>query len=240
MGRSGVDESELRRKLDSWSRSEHGDTMKQVVSAGPVGARLLVEQLRRRADSESAAFISALGDADLSHGNNELLEIAGSDTAGTDVRCAALVAITKRIGSEATLLLEENLESPNRNVQQYAMRCLAYAGNGTAWEVALSRWVKWLVRPTKRVDIDVPDETVGLAYLLIHIAGKEGREQELSHALRTLVPRMATTTIQALELVWPNVAPAAKHKPLVVPNATQTLTWIRDRLEPLFARGMYH
>ncbi len=231
---SSEDDAPLEDRLNSWSSRGISSILREAVASGPSGARLIAEQIDKRSGPDRVMLVAALGDADRSVGDESLRSLLESTNIDRDTKCAALLAITKRKGSKATNLMREKLDDPSRDVQVYAMSCLAYAGDGSAWDRAFDRWSQWIKRPTKRINSSAPDEAIGLAYLLQHLENSDAKLTKLRAALQKALPKLDDQVCKRIFSLWPQVstetATSADSHPL-----TQVVhEWTNQRLGPLF------
>src|SRR6266536_1861224 len=160
--------------------------------AGPDGEVALVGALSDVSQSHRTAIVAALGDAQGQAGPDALREVLADADASTDTRCAALLALAKRDGVEASTELAGHLNHRSKAVRSYAMRGLAVVGDDRAWADAMRLLRRLLERPTP-IDVrfhaqlprrpvatvapaDMPslsamfDAMVAITYLVRHLA----------------------------------------------------------------------
>jgi hypothetical protein len=234
-----LDEEGLRSALDVWSWSTRSDAVNIATRSGPLGADLLADQLRKRHGGEYSILVAAFGDADPTTDDSYLLDIVRSRGETRDVRCAALVALSKRRGSAATTFLAESLGDSDRAIQRYAMKCLAYVGDGSAWNPAFDSLSSWFRRPSKLTDVDMPDEAVGLAYLLGHLDSYPESGNRLVELVLRNMSRLPRNSQNAIKDLWPEVQHAIPSQSVTYPNSDFVLRRVRDHLRHLFKRGVY-
>src|SRR6266536_3558807 len=116
--------------------------------AGPDGEVALVGALSDVSQSHRTAIVAALGDAQGQAGPDALREVLADADASTDTRCAALLALAKRDGVEASTELAGHLNHRSKAVRSYAMRGLAVVGDDRAWADAMRLLRRLLERPT--------------------------------------------------------------------------------------------
>ncbi len=146
-----VPDSSLRDRLNAWTWRGPSDVLDEAASSGERGAELLAEQLRDRTEwSERIYLAAALGDGSGPSGIEELGQAATSvGPHTTDLRCVALLALSKRCESEATADLLVGLSDRSGAVRRYAMLGLAAYGTADAWDAAFTQLGAWLRRPSK-------------------------------------------------------------------------------------------
>ena len=156
-------------RLRAWTwRTDDFRFFREVATMGPVGASLLAAELRERTGwLERTLLVAALGDATGEDGIEELRQAA--HTTGphsTRMRCAAVLALAKRLGPDATPDLVEGLGDTSGTVRDYAMTCLATVGDDRAWEQVLSHFKQLLKRPATS-----NRDGSAFAYLAQHVDG---------------------------------------------------------------------
>lgn len=206
--------SALREKLNSWTWRNMLDLPRSVAAAGPIGSELLAEQLRRRTAWLERVFLAAvLGDARGSGGIEELRACTRETGPHTvDLRCASLLALTKRIGPDATPDLQAALSDRNRAVRDYALICLAARGDASAWETVLTELAR-RVRVSSKGEHGGANEPEAVHYL-VRTADANGRRR-LGELLKKSWDRLMPEFKERLIRFWPSLTPG---EPLADPD----------------------
>jgi hypothetical protein len=146
-----------------------------------------------------------------------LQELAASLGPGSrDLRCASLVAITKRTGDAATPILLDALSQRDPAVREYAVLCLAAVGDDRAWDAVLT----WLRRRTKPARMVAPTSQAAVHYLIRQLPIRSDNDRsELVEAIRKAWPVLsAEGTARWLSALWPEVVPAGPLDPGAPPR----------------------
>jgi hypothetical protein len=159
------------------------DAAQRAAEAGEVGERVLVEALARGLSKDKQLYaVVALGDATGPLGARALREALTWAGASQDLRCAALLALTKREKVTASGDLADAFNSPVAAIRGYAAIGLAAYGDDRAWEAAFS-----YVQRRMHVSPNVwPPTTAAncVAYLLRHLDEEGARGARLVALLR--------------------------------------------------------
>ena len=206
--------SALREKLDSWTWRDMLDLPRSAAAAGPIGGELLAEQLRRRTAWLERVFLAAvLGDASGGGGIDELRACTRETGPHTvDLRCASLLALTKRIGSDATADLRAALADRNRAVRDYALTCLAARGDASAWDTVLIELAR-RIKASSKGHHDGANEPDAV-YYLVRTADPDGHLR-LGELLKKSWGRLMPEFKELLISFWPSLAPG---EPLTEPD----------------------
>ena len=195
-----ADTESLRSRL-SKSKFRDRDLLREAAST-PAGTALLAEQLKsRQSPYDRVTFAAFLGDGVGDAGIEDLRESSRTTGPGTtDLRCASLLALAKRLHSAATPDLHVALEDKNRTVREYAMLGLAAFGTDEAWETAFTVLAGWLKRPTKRKS-NTPDEVEAVCYLIR--TGTLDGIRRVQALLGSFAGRLEPHISAALSEAWP-------------------------------------
>lgn len=154
---------------------------------------------------------AALGDVDGPHGGQVLRRRVAARGPGTsDVRCAALLALTKRREDGVDTVLADALDDPDHAVREYALIGLAAVGDDRCWDDVLRRLSATLsrTRTTVRGD-DLSPVVTALAYLLRHAHDDRARVEVVAGLLRRRLDRLDEGDRQWLDAHWPAVTSGA-------------------------------
>jgi HEAT repeat protein len=193
------------------------------VTGNGVGQELaLIEALRRARGGNRVLLAAALGDARDADGDedgNRLLRGLLHETGpgSRDLRCAALLALAKRCGAQATADLVDGLHSRDSGVREYAALGLAGAGDDRGWEEVFT-WLVGLVRRAERSG-RAPGAADALLYLARTTTAGTARALRLVDLVRSH-PRLLHLTW--VEELWPQVAvggPPPDHVRMPDPDA---------------------
>jgi HEAT repeat protein len=197
-----ADLESLKDAISNWSWRNGGlQAVKEIALRGPEATRLLAEEMHRRSEwSERLYLAAALGYGSGEAGVEELRSAAKETGPHTmDLRCAALLALAKRFGSDATDDLAGALSDKTGTVREYAMMCLAAVGSESAYESATSQLRSWLRKPAKQER----GERDAVLYLLR--TSSIDRIVELQMLLQENQERMDTNMKNHLLRLWPQV-----------------------------------
>jgi hypothetical protein len=226
-----VDVRRILAGLGSHRSAEFDSAVEQAKRVGSVGDQVLAEALANASGYRATSIAAALGDVDGDHGDAALRSVLTTTGPGTqDVRCAALVALTKRNGAAATDDMLAALHTRDSGVREYALLCLVHAGDEKGCDEVLA-WVVALLKRTPR-KAGFP-ETVGsaIAYLTRHCEPGSDQIVVLVTALRTRWLPSPHEKQAWLLNSWPEAAPggpAPAECPL--PRHSPMTAWGFDRL----------
>jgi hypothetical protein len=105
----------------------------EAVRGGAAGDEALARALLAVGRARRVTIVAALGEAEGPFGVPVLRSLVQEKREDVDVRCAGLVALSKRIGVEASDVLVNCLADENESVQRYALKCLACVGDDRGW-----------------------------------------------------------------------------------------------------------
>jgi hypothetical protein len=147
-----------------------------------------------------------------------------------DLRCAALLALAKRIDVLATPDLVAGLATSDGTVKDYAVVGLAGAGDGGAWDEVFDHLRKVLRR--KRRTGGQSDVDYALCYLSRHVFDASRRADLVTFIRRNWD---AIDEDEWFARLWPDAAPGGPSPDVVpVPDAEAIRAWARRSLfEPL-------
>lgn len=189
-------------------RSARTATFERAVAAavglGADGDRLLagLDDLR---GWRAVTVTAALGDVDGPHGGQVLRRRVAARGPGTsDVRCAALLALTKRREDGVDTVLADALDDPDRVVREYALIGLAAVGDDRCWDDVLRRLSATLsrTRTTVRGD-DLSPVVTAVIYLLRHARHDPARADVVASLLRRRLNRLDESERRWLDAHWP-------------------------------------
>jgi len=190
---------------------------------------LLAQMLEEATRSHDRVVLAAhLGDLRGAAGDAALRQVADAAGPGTtDLRAAALLALAKRLGPEATRDLEVGLDAANAVVKDYAVIGLAGAGDDRAWDQVLS-YLRAVLRRAQRSAVQ-SEAAMAVAYLARHGADPE-RHTQLVDFIRD--HWAAIDEEEWFARLWPAIAPGGPPRDLVpAPDAAAFQEWARH---PLF------
>jgi hypothetical protein len=214
-----------------WSRDRERAIADAYVD--PHADELLAQMLDSSKDPiyEKVMLAAHLGDLEGAAGVEALERATEATGPGSrDLRCAALLALAKRCGDRATLRLRAALASRDGVVKDYAVLCLAGAGDDQAWDEVFDRLGPLLRR--KNRTSEPSDVEMAFAYLAQH-AGNAERRHRLVAFIRA---HWATIAEDAwFSRFWPEACPAGlRVDQVAAPSAAPIRAWARDSLfEPL-------
>lgn len=204
----------------------------RAVGLGPPGEALLVDALASTAGWRRVVLAANLGDATGPRGPAALRELLGVTGAGTrDLRCAALLALAKRLGAEATQDLADALAISDPEVHDYAGLALAKVGDDRAWESVLAGLSTLLQRRGRR-SAWPPRASWEIGYLARHLDSE--RLTRLVSTLRASWAGLTEAERDWLDVQWPQVAPGGPSAGEVPAPDVGRLPAVDDALfEPL-------
>ncbi|WP_380176124.1 hypothetical protein ACFEMC_10580 [Kineococcus sp. DHX-1] len=226
-------------------------TMRESLTAkreAPFFTALRAAVAARDAEAEASLFaalpelpqsrvpfvLAALGDLRTSGGADLIRQAM---TAGRqDARCAGLLALTKREGTDALPDVLAALGSSDAELQDYALVCLAVVGDASVWEAVHARFVTLLRRPVGKVqDVEYPGDRAALV-CLISWASDRQRELLVDQIRRdwTKIERYRPDLAYWLQRTWPQVRPTAGPADDVSPPSVEP-ELARLRANPLIA-----
>jgi hypothetical protein len=219
--------------------------VRELIAAGSPGEAELVAALPGMPLPRRSTVVAALGDARGRAGPAALRRLLGDPAAGTEIRCAALLALAKRDGVRASPELAGHLRDGSPHVRSYALHGLAAVGDDRAWWPVLGRLGRLLDRPAP---VDGPDRPppvarapaltlpgryealTAVAYLARSL--NDTRRRELVVLLRRRFDRMRGFERRFLDRHWPGWQPDGPPPGrLAGPDPEPFRAWAR---EPLF------
>lgn len=215
-------------------RSRRWDTfdaaVREAVAGGPAGEAELVAVLDEVAAARKVVVVAALGDADGPAGPAALRAVLGAER-HQDLVCAAVLALAKRCGADASADLLTALSNRHAAVKDYAVAGLAGAGDGRAWEEVFARLRQLLGQAASRsADLKSAPVAAAICYLGRHLDTDRGAR--LVAELRRRWTRLDAAEQDWLTGLWPEVAPGGPAEDGVPPPDPAVLQdWIRH---PLF------
>ncbi|MET7981715.1 MULTISPECIES: hypothetical protein [unclassified Streptomyces] len=213
--------------------------LRDAVINGPAGEAELVTVLNDLPLSRQVFVVAVLGDAQGSAGPPALRSVLTAGGMPRDVRCAAVLALAKRCGPEASTDLAWALSARDAVLKNYAMLGLAGAGDARAWDQAFVRLRQILRRSGSppglhAQHLSVQSQAVSaICYLGRHLDGAGGeRTVRLVGEVRGRWDRLATAEQAWLTQMWPQCVPDGPPAGEAPPPLGRRLeSWIRD---PLF------
>lgn len=206
--------------------------VKAAVALGPAGDTLLSHALTTAKGYIRVSIVVALGETTGPAGLTALRHAQTVTGPGSrDLRCAAVLALAKRCGAEATPDLLTALADRDGDVRRYAVIALAGAGDDRAWDQTLT----WLTTYLKRVHRPATEPSpfgMAVAYLAQHAPAASERLAKLVTTIRTAWTRLDVDERQWLTGLWPAAEPTGPALELVIPpDPDQLRAWARH---PLF------
>jgi len=202
----------------------------------PHADAVLAAMLDASANGGAAVFAAAfLGDLQGEAGTAALRRAVTATGRGSrDVRCAALLALAKRSGPDATPWLRDGLAGRDRVVREYALIGLAGAGDDRAWGDVFSL-LPSIIRPVQRSRPSAV--ATALAYLACHVEPAERR-----HDLVALVRKDWGSIAEDAWFAeyWPEVRPGGPPPHLVPPpDVARIRGWARALFRPVKIGPMF-
>jgi hypothetical protein len=193
---------------------------------GIAGEALLVEALPSIKGPSRVILVSCLGDMQGPDGVHALREVVDTRGPGTvDSRCVALIALAKRLETDATPDLIEGLRDRNSDVRRYALVCLAWAGDSRAWVPELE-WLRSWLRAGRHAREENPLVDV-LAYLLRNEDGRDQRLEDVVDVLRSRWLALPADALAWLDAEWPDLSPESGVVEVVAPPRSKVDGWLR-------------
>jgi hypothetical protein len=188
--------------------------VKDAVMEGPSGEARLVAMSGSLRGFDKVMVVAALGDAQGEEGVAALRALLATPQRSVDLRCAALLALAKRQGVDASDVLAAHLTGVPAAVADYAVVGLAAVGDDRAWPQVHARLRRQLDRPTP---ISQPDRIlpgvkafeamVTVSYLVRHLACPVvDRTPLLVATLRSHFDRLYRVEQNWLTEHWPGIA----------------------------------
>jgi hypothetical protein len=231
--KEGADLAGLRARLRSRKRSERDDALKDAVALGKQAEALLADSV---ADADWLATLktaAALGDMRGPGPGDEVLRRLVNRTGPhtRDIRCAAVLALAKRLGPGATADFAAALQIPDGAVKEYALLCLAAVGDGRTWDDVFG-WLRKRLRRAESTRYGQHSPTVAAVDYLLRHGGEPAhdRAERLAKVLRENQSRLSERDVQWLSTAWP--ALQGDDGIPALPSPGCLIDWSQD---PLFA-----
>jgi hypothetical protein len=228
-----ADLAALRARLRTTKWAERDDALKEAVALGKQAEALLVDSVQDADWLATLMTAAALGDLRGPGPGDEvlrrLLKRTGPHT--RDIRCAAVLALAKRLGPGATADFVAALQIPDGGVKTYALLCLAGVGDGRAWDDVFG-WLRNRLRRVESTRYGHHSPTVAAVdYLLRHSKEQaDDRAKRLAKVLRENKIHLSERDEQWLLTAWPTLQADDEIPDLPSPDCL--IVWSRD---PLFA-----
>lgn len=219
---------DVERRLRSRRGRDYLPATKELCELGPDAEPLLAALVVDPGVVQRAWFAAMLGDLRGAEGDAALRAVAREAGPGTrDLRCAALLALAKRCGHEATPDLIEGLQSRDTAVKDYAVVGLAGVGDDRGWPAVLERLRQVLRRGSRMCGHT--EILVAVAYLGQHLDGHPQRRTKLVAELRRRWESLSEQEVGWFATFWPEAAPAgAAPETVPPPDAARLRSWVRD------------
>jgi len=183
-----------------------------------------------RADHDRLVLVAALGDCNGPLGAALLDEIANQIVESSSVRCAAVIALAKRVGIRASETLARALESRSGEVKDCAVASLAAVGDDRAWEPVLQRLRTILGRKTRDyVALDPTDVEFCVAYLGRHLERAIDRHDRVVSVIHRRWDRLDVIEWRWFHSYWPACDPTSRA-PAVAPAPERLQNWAQGRV----------
>ena len=190
----------------------------------------LADALRAAKGWHRVVLAAALGDLRApGHADVVLRDCLAITGPGTqDLRCAALVSLTKRLGAAASSDLRAALAQRDAGLRDYAVVGLAAVGDAEAWPDVLA-WLRSRRAPSRGSE---PPTRAAAHYLLRHLPERSADEHaELVRVLRKVWAVLEQDGVTGwLASAWPGVEPGSAGP--AGPAVVDPQEWSRI---PLFA-----
>jgi hypothetical protein len=203
------------------------DTMvKDAVMEGPSGEARLVGMLGSLRGAEKVMVVAALGDAQGEQGVPALRGLLAARPRSVDLRCAALLALAKRAGAEASDVLAAHLVGVPAAVADYATIGLAAVGDDRAWPQVHARLQRQLgqrpapvIQPAQIImGVNQFEVLLTIAYLVRHLGGSPTeRIPQLVATMRSGFDRFYRVEQDWLNQHWPGIAPDGPASDQIAP-----------------------
>ena len=194
----------------------------------------LVPRLSRARGFDRVVLAASVGDAEGETGPQALRSLLlESGTGSSDLKCAALLALAKRCGEEASGDYKVAFDDKDSGTRDYAVLALAAFGADGHWDRVADRLAKTLARRDR-----TPGEPSNVVLMIIYLARHAGSQPErvrtLAGLLRKRWERLHLDEERQWVLrFWPEVAPTDSPASAVSPPDGQAMQrWIKDH--PLF------
>jgi hypothetical protein len=216
--------------------------LRDAVRAADGDAQLAAALPQLGRDRQLSVVVT-LGDLSGPAGTAALREALTWPDTSQDLRCAALLALAKRCGADASADLALHFGSKVAAVKHYALIGLAGAGDDRAWSEVREYLSRLIKRRTDWSGCD-GDLLTPVAYLGRHLDGRGGaRTVDLTSIVRGYFDRVAEAsdghTVPCerpwFELYWPDVLCNGPELKLAEPPDPEAVRqWVRHPLfEPI-------
>jgi hypothetical protein len=197
------DEQTLREEFKDWKWPRDHGLLANAVRSGPVGTEILAELMRSQANPNARTIVAGyLGEAKGDGGIPELREaIRATGAVSQDLKCAAIVALTKRLHNEATPDMVVALGDRNGAVRGYAMTCLAFQGDERGCDAVLAE----VERRVKRGASAIRAFPIGDAIAYVVRVGSAEQRQRLAATMAPHWSKLVEYTREWVGQFWPPV-----------------------------------
>lgn len=202
------------------------EAIPDAIRAGEFGETALVNRITSGPDGDVLVLVAALGDCEGPRGAALLHEMASRGSGNSNVRCASLIALAKRVGTPASETFARALDVRSGSVKDCAVGSLAAVGDDRAWEQVFQRLRTLLGRKTRNyVALDPTDVELCVAYLGRHL-GTADRHDRVVALVRRRWNRLGGPERQWMHDHWPACDPSSSS-PDIEPRPDELQAWAR-------------
>lgn len=225
--------SDLDERLQSPDPSALLAAVQDAIALGPQGELSILRRLTESSAIMRPLLVAALGDTAGDQGADFLRSALAREGEDQDVRCAAIVALAKRVGADASPDLLAVMRTGDQAVKFFAIASLAAAGNGSGWDDVFQFLAATMERPPTTTAIPSP-VAVSIAYLGQFLSPE--RTMALADLLRGSVSKLSPKERQWLLEYWPQAFDQVTGHDLEGPDALALRRWARATILPPMKR----
>lgn len=222
-------EPSLAERLMSRDYKTVSEAIREAVQKGEVGEAEIVRRIEAGPPRDLAVLVAALGDSRGARGPAALRLILSDSTAGRDIRCAAVLALAKRCGSDASGDLVSALEAKDSVLKEYAIASLAAVGDSRAWDAVFHRLKQVLARRSRDyVTLDPTDTELCASYLGRHLDNDGPRRDRVVTLVRRRWGNIHSVEQRWFHRYWPECDPTiGPSQPTQFPSPDKLSEWAR-------------
>ncbi|MEV0713925.1 hypothetical protein [Asanoa sp. NPDC050611] len=220
--------------LIDWDSDRHREQIAAAVHGGPAGEESLLAAWVSAPAEMGSWLVAAVGEATGPAGTGFLRNLLADPAADADDRCAALVALAKRTGADASDVLADALLDPDADIRDYALIALSCVGDDRAVGHVHALLAMDLADPDRQsLLLAIQSLIIPMATYLLRHATTSSQEAELATLIREHASSLGRAEREWFTVHWP--AAINDHDDDIRPDIADMVAW-QPLLRTLFPR----
>ncbi|GAA1893406.1 hypothetical protein [Asanoa iriomotensis] len=190
--------------LIDWDSDHYREQIAAAVHGGAAGEETLLAAWADGAGDMGGFLLAALGEATGPGGQALLRRLVMDPAAEPDDRCAALVALAKRAGADASDVLGDALLDPDGDIRDYALIAMSCVGDDRAVGHVHALLAMELADPDRqRLLLAIQSLVIPMATYLLRHATTAAEQDELAALIRANRDRLGRAEREWFTVYWP-------------------------------------